>query len=82
MTQPSAVDVSATKLPRGRPRKLEPPAVKRPRGKSRDAFGEKPKYRPKDPEYLEKYYIDVIKPKLESSKDENGGTATQTPSQI
>ena len=70
----TATDATPIKRGRGRPRKLEVPVVaKKARGRPRIWFSdERPKYRPKDPEYFKKYYVNVVRPKLENSKVENG----------
>ena len=67
----AATDAVPIKRKRGRPRNPEVPAVaKRAIGRPRIWFDEKPKYRPKDPEYFKKYYVNVVRPKLEHSKVE------------
>ena len=67
----AATDAVPTKRGRGRPRKPDvPAAAKRARGRPRIWFDERPKYRPKDPEYFKKYYVNVVRPKLENSKVE------------
>ena len=33
-------------------------------------MADSPKYKPKDPEYFKKYYVNIIKPKLEAGKAE------------
>ena len=68
-----AADAVPIRRSRGSPKKPEVPAVaKQPRGRPRIWFGdERPKYRPKDPEYAKKYYMNVVKPKSTNSKNEN-----------
>ena len=67
----TATDATPIKRGRGRPRKLDVPTVaKQARGRPRIWFDERPKYRPKDPEYFKKYYVNVVRPKLDNSKVE------------
>ena len=33
-------------------------------------MADRPKHKPKDPEYFKKYYIKVVKPRLEAKKAE------------
>ena len=62
-------DAIVVKRGRGRPRKNAEPAVKRPVGRPRKwTDDERPTYKPKGPEYFKKYYINIIKPKLEKEK--------------
>ena len=59
------------KRPRWRPRKIREFREKRPVGRPRKWAAEnRPKYKPKDPEYHKKYYRNVAKPKLEAKKAE------------
>jgi hypothetical protein len=46
--------------------------IRRGRGRPRKWLNEKPKYRPKDPEYYKKYDVNVVRPKLDISKVGNG----------
>ena len=67
----AATDAVPIKRGRGIPKKPEVPVVaKRSRCRPCIWFGERPKYRPKDPEYYKKYYVNVIRPRLENSKVE------------
>ena len=60
------------KRPRGRPRKIREFREKRPAGRPRKWTAEnRPKYKPKDPEYHKKYYRNVVKPKLDAKKAES-----------
>ncbi len=67
--QPMTADASVVKRGRGRPRTNTELALKRPLGRPRKwTDDEKPSYKPKDAEYFKKYYINIIKPKLDKEK--------------
>ena len=60
------------KRPIGRPGKIREPKEKRPPGRPKqwaeENIADRHEYKPKDPDYVKKYKVNVLKPKLQARK--------------
>ena len=72
--RPRKIREPKEKQPIGRPRQIRGPKEKRPPGIPKtwteEHMADRPKHKPKDPEYFKIYYVNVIKPKLEARQVE------------